>query len=132
MKLLIIVSFFLNLFTVTLCQRAFGELNTFRYTRTVSCGNAFTGLTDRIEMVYYNSAGIANLNFYYFFADSYLTISNLFGVDEEVTGSSIDMSIAALDLFYQIQYLRLLSETRFGIQLQNLFSSNLSYSNYLN
>jgi hypothetical protein len=36
----------MNLFTVTLGQQAFGELNTSRYTRAVSLDNAFTGLAD--------------------------------------------------------------------------------------
>ena len=35
-------------------QQAFGELNTSRYAREIGLGNAFTGLADDIQAVYYN------------------------------------------------------------------------------
>ena len=43
---------------------SFDEFNTSRYTRVIGLGNAFTGLADDIETVYYNSAGLANLDYY--------------------------------------------------------------------
>lgn len=50
--------------SVLFSQNAFYELNTSRYARVVGLGNAFTGLADDIEAVYYNSAGLANLDYY--------------------------------------------------------------------
>lgn len=204
MKILITVLFILNLSIVSLGQHAFGELNTSRYARAVSLGNAFTGLADGIETVYYNSAGIANLNFYalsysngngfafltndyiaddfailipkfseigkfalsvdrlslndnnfgynlyrlhyarnivdnlsvgasinfyYFFADSYSSVTNPIGIEEDFSGSSIDMSFSSLFILPNKKIYGSLSETRFGMQLQNLFSNNMSYSN---
>ena len=45
-------------------QDQFFEFNTARFSRIIGLGNAFTGLADDIESVYYNSAGIANLDYY--------------------------------------------------------------------
>jgi len=53
-------------FTAICCgqQYEFGEFNTSRYARVIGLGNAFTGLADDIETVYYNSAGLATLDHY--------------------------------------------------------------------
>ena len=55
------------LFLVTICfgqQASFFTFNTSRFARVIGLGNAFTGLADDIETVYYNSAGLANLDYY--------------------------------------------------------------------
>jgi hypothetical protein len=55
------------LFLSTNCfgqQHSFFTFNTSRFARTIGLGNAFTGLADDIEAVYYNSAGLANFDYY--------------------------------------------------------------------
>jgi hypothetical protein len=55
------------IFLATICfgqQHSFYIFNTSRFARTIGLGNAFTGLADDIETVYYNSSGLANLDYY--------------------------------------------------------------------
>jgi hypothetical protein len=169
-------------------------------------GNAFTGLADGIEAVYFNSAGLANLdyyaasysngqgftfitndyttddfailiptfsqigkfaisvdrlgindfnfgynlyrlhfarnlldnfsigtsiNYYYFYSDLYSTIANPDGIDEEVNGSSFDLSLSLLYLLPINSINGISSEMGFGVQLQNIFNTDLNYSKNL-
>lgn len=67
MKQLVVIVTIFCLFTICFGQQGqFSYLNTSRYARVVSLANAFTGLADDIETVYYNSAGIALLEYYAF------------------------------------------------------------------
>ncbi|MFC2084154.1 hypothetical protein ACFLS9_03775 [Bacteroidota bacterium] len=205
MKKLFVVLLFL-FYSASICQNAFYELNTSRYARVVSLGNAFTGLADDIEAVYYNSAGLANLdyysftyskgngfafviedyisdnfalllptfqkigkfafsvdrqkfddidmgynlfrlhyarsilanfalgtslNYYYFSASSYSTVSNPSGVYEDLNGNAFDMSISALYNLLFDSLPMISNQTRFGVQLQNVFDTDLHYTNDL-
>ena len=65
MRLLKVITIILILATISSGQQGqYSEFNTSRYARVVGLGNAFTGLADDIETVYYNSAGLANLDYY--------------------------------------------------------------------
>jgi len=65
MKKLKVILFILCLYSIGFGQFAeFGFFNTPRFSRVISLGNAHTGLPDDIETVYYNSAGLAKLNYY--------------------------------------------------------------------
>ena len=181
------------------------DFNTSRYARVVGLGNAFTGLADDIETVYYNSAGLANLdyysasysngqgfafvmddytadnfalliptfndigkfaisvtrlkyyiagdfsqnlyrlhfaryildqfsigvsiNYYHFSASSYNTVTRPDGIDEEVSGNTFDISLSALYSIPIISIPGIINETRLGIQMQNLFDTDVNISN---
>ncbi|MEN8192860.1 MAG: hypothetical protein ABFS12_08590 [Bacteroidota bacterium] len=208
MRLLKIITIILSLGSISFGQRgAFSEFNTSRYARVVALGNAFTGLADDIEAVYYNSAGLANLdyysasysnghgyafvfddytasnfalllptfndigkfalsatqlkfnlgdnfsqnlyrlhfarnildnfsigasiNYYHISADSYSLIFQPDGVDKEFSGNAFDISLSAL-YSLPIEFIPgILNETRFGLQMQNLFDTDVNYSNEL-
>ncbi len=185
---------------------AFFEFNTSRYARVVSLGNAFTGLADDIETVYYNSAGMANLdyysvaytrgqgfafitndyvadniavlipvfdrigkialsldrldyefddyseslfrlhyakkifknlsigtsiNFYHLSADSYTEVSDPGSNDRQFTGNAFDISVSAL-YSMPVRFIPgIYNESRIGFQMQNLFDTEIHYSNEL-
>jgi len=194
---------FFSLVSISIGQSAFWEFNTSRYARVVSLGNAFTGLADDIESVYYNSAGLANLddykiayskgngyafvinnytadsyavlvptfdelgkfalsvdrlnfedmdsgyslyrlhfarnilnnlsvgasiNYYHLYADSYSTVEFPGGNDEELSANSFDMSLSALYSLPTTSFWGISNETRFGFQIQNIFSTKMKYS----
>jgi hypothetical protein len=183
-------------------QDQFYEFNTARFSRIIGLGNAFTGLADDIESVYYNSAGIANLEYYaaiyskgHGFAliiDDYkaddlaiiLPVLKKLGIfafsvhrftmlhnthseniyrlhfarflftnfsvgtslnyyhfhfepnsrildksmSKEVSGSAFDMSVSALYSIPVTFIPGINNETRFGLQMQNLFDTDMHYS----
>ncbi len=183
-------------------QDQFFEFKTSRFARVVGLGNAFTGLADDIESVYYNSAGLANLDYYAaayskgqgfaFIIDDYVaddfavvlpvfkklgifalslnrfslldytfkeniyqlhfarqlfenfsigasinyyhiyfeSLFNVFQetVSDEISGNAFDMSLSALYLVPITSIPGIINETRFGLQMQNLFDSDVRYT----
>ena len=183
----------------------YGQTNQFylfetsRFARVIGLGNAFTGLADDIESVYYNSAGLANLNYYAaiyskgqgfafttddYVADDFAIVLPVFKklgifalslnrlslsdftykqniyqlhyarqlfenisvgasfnyyhikletgfiqrVRDEFSGNAFDMSLSALYVLPITSIPGIINETRFGLQMQNLFDSDVRYT----
>jgi hypothetical protein len=65
MKQIVVILAILGFLSSSYGQESqFFEFNTSRFARVIGLGNAFTGLADDIESVYYNSSGLANLDYY--------------------------------------------------------------------
>jgi hypothetical protein len=63
----------------------FEEFNTARFSRVIGMGNAFTGLADDIETVYFNPAGLAGLDYYaaiYSMGHGFAVITNDYTADD--------------------------------------------------
>ncbi len=197
MKRLIILLFAFS----TICSSqngAYSDFNTSRYTRVISLGNAFTGLADDIETVYYNSAGLAFLNYYgaiyskgqgfFFIIDEYraenfailiptfnigkfavsgdrlsaydisqnllrlhfaTNFSNHFAIgtsvnyyysrskrnepisQSETFAQAVDISLSLLFIKSEVNISGSSNEARLGIQLQNVFDTDIQHEDYL-
>ena len=173
----------------------FNEFRTSRFARVIGLGNAFTGLADDIESVYYNSSGLANIDYYAFsyskgqgfaftiddyISDDFAVVLPLFKklgifalsfnrlslpdfnykeyiyqlhfarqlfeyfsigssinyyhiysedrIRSDISGNAFDMSFSALYIIPITSIPSIMNETRFGLQIQNLFDSDVHYA----